>query len=48
MFSYHKLIFLANLNQMKDNGLGLKLVYSFINLIIPLPVTCEQYSWSDC
>ena len=30
---------MANLNPREDNGLGLKLIYSLIDFIIPVPVT---------
>ena len=32
---------------MKATALGLKLVYSFINFIIPLPVTCKYIELLD-
>ena len=38
------LISIQELPYMKTMALGLKLVYSFINFIIPLPVTYVRYS----
>ena len=39
---------MQGLPYMKTMALGLKLVYSFINFIIPLPVTSVQHSWCNC
>ena len=39
---------IQGLPYIKTNILGLKLVYSFIKFIIPLPATYIRHSWGNC
>ena len=51
-FLYHNKPFwltsIQGLPYMKTTTLGLKLVYSFINFIIPLPLTYVRHFWCNC